>query len=56
MAASRRSDCEDRLRSLMVLGCGWWSRAWPPEWLAFVPCCDLSARGCRPRPGGRSWP
>ena len=22
----------------------------------FVPCCDVSARGRRPRPGRRSWP
>jgi hypothetical protein len=23
---TRRKDCEDRLRNLMVMGCGWWAR------------------------------
>ena len=27
-----------------------------PGVTGFVPCCDLSARGCWPRPGWRSWP
>ncbi len=27
-----------------------------PGMTGFVPCCDLSARGHRPRPGWRSWP
>ena len=27
-----------------------------PAETGFVPLCDLSARGCRPRPGWRSWP
>ena len=27
-----------------------------PGMTGLVPCCDLSARGHRPRPGWRSWP
>jgi hypothetical protein len=52
----RRYDCEDRLRSLMVLGCGLVTAGVTPGMTGLVPCCDLSTRGCRPRPGRRSWP
>ena len=56
VAASRRCDCEDHQRSLMVVGCGLVIAGVTPGVTGFVPCCDLSARGCRPRPGWRSWP
>src|SRR5688572_12435400 len=55
-ALTRRKDCEDRLRSLMVLGCGLVTAGVTPGKTGFVPCCDLSARGRRPRTGWRSWP
>src|SRR6478609_4458348 len=39
-------------------GAGLWlvAASVTPGKTGFVPCCDLSARGCRPRPGWRSWP
>jgi len=40
----------------MVLGCGLVTAGVTPGMTGFVPWCDLSARGCRPRPGWRSWP
>ena len=40
----------------MVVGCGLVTAGVTPGVTGFVPCCDLSARGCRPRPGRRSWP
>ena len=40
----------------MVVGCGLVTAGVTPGMTGFVPCCDLSARGCRPRPGWRSWP
>jgi hypothetical protein len=54
--APRRNDCEDRLRSLMVLGCGLVTAGVTPGMTGSVPWCDLSARGRRPQPGRRSWP
>src|SRR4051812_37550331 len=39
-------------------GAGLWlvTASVTPEVTGLVPCCDLSARGRRPRPGRRSWP
>jgi hypothetical protein len=47
----RRIDCEDRQRS--PKGAGLWlvTASVTPGMTGFVPCCDLSARGHRPRPG-----
>lgn len=42
--------------SLMVLGFGLVIAGVTPGMTGFVPCCDMSARGCRPRPGWRGWP
>ena len=44
----RWKDCEDRQRSLMVLGCGSVTAGVTPGMTGFVPWCDLSARGRRP--------
>ena len=40
----------------MVLGCGLVTAGVTHGMTGFVPWCDLSARGRRPRPGWRSWP
>ena len=53
---TRWNDCEDRVRSLMVMGCGLVTAGVTPGKTGFVPCCDMSARCRRPRPGWRSWP
>src|SRR3954447_15040506 len=55
-SAWRRKDCGDGQASLKVLGCGLVTGGVTPGKTGFVPCCDLSARGHRPRPGWRSWP
>ena len=49
-APTLRHDCEDPVRSLMVLGCGLVTAAVNDGVTGFVPWCDLSAR-----PGWRSW-
>ena len=41
---------------MLVLGCGLVTAGVTPGMTGFVPCCDLSARGYRPRPGWRNWP
>ena len=38
------------------MGCGLVTAGVTPGKTGFVPCCDLSARGRRPRTGWRSWP
>ena len=50
----RRCDCEDSFAALMVMGCGLVTAGVTHVVTGFVPCCDLSARGCWPRPGGVS--
>ncbi len=52
----RRCDCEDSFAALMVMGCGLVTAGVTHVVTGFVPCCDLSARGCWPRPGRRCWP
>src|SRR3954463_8556211 len=40
----------------MVMGCCSVTAGVTHVVTGFVPCCDLSARGCWPRPGRRKWP
>src|SRR5690349_7936772 len=40
----------------MVMGCGLVTAGVTHAVTGFVPWCDLSARGRRPRPGRRCWP
>jgi hypothetical protein len=46
--------CEDRQREPVVLGLRLVTASVTPGMTGLVPCCDLSARGHRPRAGWRS--